>query len=499
MPRIPTVALLGLLARIASAQLESHQLTPSANMRLAPLAGGGHLILSERRFGIDSSHAQVLLADADWNVTPLAARRFQYPLWYLFDAVPTPSGMVASGTLPSGSIPQLHAVNNDGSLAWVTGFAGMQHSQHRIAMLFSEGAAIHGYTSQDGFFGSGVYRVETEQTGSGFAFRLTTVSNTQFRFYHGAKAGSPGNHVLGGSIRNTGTNEYDALLSHFTASGATWMKRFDLGGPNAGTEQVTGVVRLSNGEIGWALFTSGNPSRGFYLRTDLNGGVVGGALIVDPVGLYTAGITELDDGSILLSASSGPGVPRLIHLTAGGSLISATECNACPNGGIGRFHQNASGNLFGMGSSAIHSIGADGEACGYLPISGVTSTAFTPTLVDLAFVNNTSPAVTTTNLIMLERAPVGTMAQVCIQSGVNEVPARPPLTAHPVPCADRLWLGAPGEIVWNEPVEVRDMTGALALSTAYGMGVDIGALPTGMYVATLPRTSRRAVFIKAAD
>ncbi|MCW5898598.1 MAG: hypothetical protein KIT10_04950 [Flavobacteriales bacterium] len=499
MDRVFTFALLGLFAPSVHAQSpESHQLGNSAYLRLSPLAGGGHLILSERRFGIDSSHAQVLLVDAGWNVTPLAARRFQYPLWYMFDAAPIPTGMVVSGALTSGSIPQLHAVDMDGSLAWVTGFAGMQHSQHRIAMLFSEGPAIYGYTSQDGFFGSGMYRVEAEQTGTSFAFRLTTVSNTQFRFYSGAMAGTPAEHVLGGSIRNTGTNDYDALLGHFDASGATWMKRLDLGAPVSGIEQVSGVVRMTNGEHAWALMASGSPARGYFLRMDMDGNPLAGAVIEDPAGIYLAAIIQLDDGSLLLSGSRG-NTPILIRLTDTGSLISTMECSNCTTGGIGRFQRDAAGDLIASGSSVIFVLSADGEACGYVPNNTVTSSPYSPAFVDLAPVNNLTPTVTTTDLIMLERDPVGSIAQVCGATGIQEASGRSTLAAYPVPCGDRLWLGTPGEVARNEWVVVHDLSGALVADQGYGDGLDVRSLAPGMYVAVLPRLSQRALFMRAAD
>lgn len=500
MQRVIVLFLLGTLTHLAAAQTASHQLSDGGNLRLASLPGGAHLILAERTFGIDSSHAVVLLADADWNVTPLAARRFQDPLWYLFDAVPTPSGMVAAGHLPGGNEPQLHAVGTDGTFSWAKSFAGMSHFQRRIGMLFSEGAAVHGYTSQDGFFGSGMYRVGTDAGGSAFTFAETVVSGSQFRFYLGADAGTPGEHLLGGAIRTSGTNDYDVLLGRFTAGGAAWMKRFDLGSPDAGTEQVTGALRLADGSFGWAMYASGSPARGYFLRTDASGTPLGGTVIEHPQGVITGGIAQLGDGSVLIAGTSASGTPRLFRLSGAGGLLSAAECTSCSYGGVVRFHRDGPGVLHGLGNNTVHTIGSDGEVCGYVPMPGISATAFAPLPVNVAFTNNPSPAVTASDLTMLERTPVGSMAQVCGSSGSVEenAPQHGPV-AHPSPCAGRVWLGAPGEVAWNEPVEVRDLAGALAISTTYAQGIDVHALVPGIYVAVLPRTARRSVFVKAAE
>ncbi|MBK9176824.1 MAG: hypothetical protein IPM46_10925 [Flavobacteriales bacterium] len=436
MQRAFASAIAVILAASAYTQISTYELTDCAGFRMASLAGGGHLILAERRFGIDSSHAQVFMADDDWTVTPMAARRFQYPLWYLFDAAPSPSGIIASGHLTSGAIPQLHAVNADGSLAWAVGFNGMSNSQHRIAMLFADGAAHYGYTSQDGFFGSGVYRVEGEQTGSSFAFRLATVSGTQFRFYSGAPAETASNHVLGGSIRNTGTNDYDALLAHFSSAGATWMKRLDLGAPTSGIEQVSGVVRMSDGGYAWVLFASGIPARGYFLRTDANGAVLSGAVIEDPAGTYLSAVTQLSDGTFLLAGSTG-NAARLYRLHGNGTLLWTKECTGCAFGGISRFHRDQQDNLIGIGNCSIHLLTPEGDACGYVGIVGTTATAYTPNFVDLAPVNNTAPTVSVTPLL-LERSPVGGILPAC---GGSSVGGGPSTGNHGATCSsDRLGL-----------------------------------------------------------
>lgn len=493
--RVLVFMLLLFLGSASRAQYRTIAFPESSRLRMKALGSGGRLLVSERRFGFDSSHVQAIELDPLWAATPLSERRFPDYLWFMFDAAPAPGGMVVTGTLTSSYQPQLHLVNDDGSLAWARYFTGMTNSQTRIAMLFAEGADHYGYTNSDGFFGNGIYRVEGEETGTTFVVRYTTVAGLTYRMYTGSPAEVPENHVLGGSGIVTGSGEYDALIGHFSTNGCTWMKSMELNG-SGGLEEVAGVVRMSGGGYAIAMNASGTPSSGFLLRVDDSGAMLDCVRIDDPAGVYIGDVTQLYDGTFLLAGSTASGTGMLYRITGTGSLVWARSCATCVYNTISSFHLDPSNDLFGLSTSSVFEISPDGDACGFSNVSGVSVTPFTPVFTDHTPTNDLTPAVTVSSMNLFERPPVGSSAIVCGASGMADRAGGSPLTAHPVPTTDVVRLGSQGQLAWNEPVEIRDLTGALLRRTFYRDGLEIGRLAPGTYLVTVPRTGQRAIVLR---
>ncbi|MBP8822856.1 MAG: hypothetical protein KBH07_04365 [Flavobacteriales bacterium] len=473
----------------ATAQYQNVQLSDATRIRCTRWGADQAYMAVERRFAFDSSYVEFLQADAGWTITPLSSRRFAQPLGFLFDAVGTGDGMLCTGVLSYLSTPYMYKVDNDGSMGWARSLVGMAHAQTRIAKLFANGTAWYGYTNADGFFGSGMYRVQGDAAGSAFSIREITVANLIFRFYEGVTAGSGDSHVLCGAGMLTGGGAIEALLGHCDGSGATWMKQYSVSSA-AGAEEALAVCRTVAG--GYACVINAPEgtamTAGHLLRTDAAGNVLGCTKIARPSGIYLTAVTTLDDGSLLAAGATNAGTGMLFKFSPAGTLLWSRACTNCIYNTINAFYRNGNNDLFALGPNTIFGLGPDGLACNFSDVADVVSSSVSPVVADMAPVNNLSPAVSTAPLTLFERTPVNTSSPVCEGTAVAEPGARQAIVAWPVPTGGVVHLGNPGQVGPREEVVMRDASGRVVFRGHYAEGIDLGALAPGVYTGELPRT-----------
>lgn len=485
----------------ASAQTSTINISNSGRFRMASLgAGNGYLIASERRFSFDSSWVEMIELDASWNATTLATRRYSDPLWFLFDGVQVGSGMAMTGTLTSSYVPQLVRFGLDGTPTWTKNFSGMTHSQTRIAMLFTDGSYIFGFTNADNLAGNGVYRIECEGSiGANTSItEIATADNSSFRLYCGTAAEFPQIHVLGGTGVLPGSFDNQALLGRFALAGASWMKHYQLGSTGAQEEEVTGVVRMTGGGYACAMNATATSvtTDGFFMRVDDNGALIDCVKLSDVNGVYLSAIHQLYDGSFLLAGSTNGGVGMLYKLSGTGTLLWAQQCTSCFFSTINSFYTDPFGELFGLGPGTLYRITPDGDACGFAPASSVTAAAFTPVITDLIPVNTPSPPVTVGTQVLHERVSTSSATTICGPSAIEAAGAAGIITAFPNPVTTLLHLGEPGATATTERIILRDITGAVCFDGAYGAGIDVSALSSGLYTCEIARTLQRVRIIK---
>ena len=485
---------------IAHAQVSSTTLPAHTRFRVKDLDGGAHAIVAESPFGFDSSHVAYATASADWTLQPVAERRFTTdPLWFLFDAAPAPNGMFVTGTLTNTYRPQLHFINNDGSLAWCTGFDGMNASQTRFSVLVSEGANAVGYSNADGLAGDATYRVETDQAGSSFTLRrISTTDNLTFRLFTACGAGAPSEHLVGGVGITTGVGDIQALLGRFTTTGAAWLKQYEMGS-NGLTEELDGIVRLSGGGAACAITLSKDApaSIGAVMRVNDAGDVLWCNTLNFPGGLMLSAITEMGNGDLLVAGSDLTGRGVLLRLDASGTLLWSRKCASCFYNTINAFHRDAANTLYGLGRGTLFTLDESGVGCGFDALIDVTSTPYTPVITTLHPTVDMSPAVTTTAMAMLTRGPVSSATPDCTTTGIMERTADPAvLSARPQPTTGMLYLDPGDPLAANEPVHVFDITGAQVYRGAYGDGLDLQHLRSGVYSVELPIRHLRTLVIK---
>ena len=367
----------------------------------------------------------------------------------------------------------------------------MEGSQRRFPKLFAEGDDFVAYSNTDGFFSDLFYRLEGDASGTAWsAMEISTNDDVPQRFYDGTATGTPGDHILVGS-RVEGA-EAQVLLARIDGSGVQWMKQYDLGSAETQFEEATDAVTLSNGEFACVMTAreTASTTAAFVMRFNGNGDSIWTTKLTDTGGLFAEAITELADGSLLVAASSGF-APRLVKLTAGGTLSTVTGCATC-FGGIGSFKHTGNAGLVGTNGGMVFEITEEGLACDFTAIASVTAAPYSPVVTSIA---TTAVAATLTadDVPMLDRVPANMLSDGCVLSGMPEQHDRTPLKAYPVPSAGLVRLT---DARSGEPFTLRALDGRLVAQGRYRDGVDLGALASGAYLLELTTTGARVRLVR---
>ncbi len=472
---------------VTQAQVGNYSLNASTAMRLLDDGSGGSLLAIERRFGYDSAYVELLHADAGWNSTSITAYRFVPHLYYLFDAAKLSSGPLISGLLPNASQSSLLHLNNDGSLAWSVTIGGMDGYQRRFPKVFASGDDFVAYSNTDGFFSDLFYRLEGDATGTTWsAQEISTNDDVPSRFYNGVATGTIGEHVLVGSRRNN--TDAQALLARVNGSGVQWMKQYQLDSPDIEDEEAMDVVDLGNDE--YACVMKMNDGNGTFatlvMRFDGTGSPIWTTKLTDPGGLYGFALTNLNDGGLLVSATTGSTL-RLMRLSATGSLLWAKSCTTC-FGGITSFRRLDSGKLLGVSAARLYEFTEDGTACDLDAITTVTAVPFAPVVTSL-LATMTAATLTATQVPVLDRLPVNALSTTCVLSGVSEIPGSQMNTAWPTPTSGDVRIDGAHD---GDLYSVRAVDGRTVLHGSYRDGINLGGLTAGSYIIDLPSRGLRA-------
>ena len=451
----------------------------------------GHLLVSEHRFGFDSSWVDLIRLNPNGSLTPLTANCFADPLWFLFDATDGDGGIVVSGALTSSNVPQLVRYANDGSITWTKSFAGMQFSQTRFAVLLNQGFSITGYTSADSFGGNGLYRVSCNAE-TGFATQIrqvTTVENLQFRFDCGAATSFT--DVLGGSGVLPGSDDHTALLGAFNSTGALWMKQYQLGSAEPQNEEVVGTA-LNNSGYGCAMNSVGPDglSRGHFVLMDLAGVPQTGVLLTDAAGVRLTTVHAHPSGTFLVAGSIGTS-SLLLKFGLSFELLWAKRCSSCLNAPIDSFYDSPTSGTFGLGPGQLHKVLFNNEVCGYEPISTITATSYLPPFTDITPVNTAAPQVTEATIALLPRPAAANASVICGEVGFGENPASVSPVVSPSPFTNELFIT--GGVLPSDHVIVRDAQGRAVHVCTYSDGMQLGHLNSGLYLIELGRLRLKAI------
>ncbi|MCB0767762.1 MAG: hypothetical protein KDB95_11195, partial [Flavobacteriales bacterium] len=343
----------------------------------------------------------------------------------------------------------------------------------------------------DGFFSDLFYRLEGDASGTAWnAMEISTNDDVPQRFYDGTATGTPGDHILVGS-RVDGA-EAQVLMARIDGSGVQWMKQYDLGSAETQFEEATDAVTLSNGEFACIMTAreTASTTAAFVMRFNGNGDPIWTTKLTDAGGLFAGAVTELADGSLLVAASSGF-APRLMKLTSGGVLSSSTGCATC-FGGIGSFTRTGNGGLVGTNGGMVFEITEDGQACDFTAITTVVSAPFTPTVSNIA-ASATPTTLTAGDVPMLDRTPANALSDGCVLSSVHELEAGKVLQPYPVPSAGLVRLK---DVRPGERFVLRAMDGRAVMQGSYYDGVDLGALPSGVFMLELIASGSRARLVR---
>lgn len=485
---------LALVAMHSAAQETSTiSIANSTRLRMQDLGSSqGHLLVSEHRFGFDSSWVDLIRLNPNGSATPLTAQRFGDPLWFLFDAADGDGGVVVSGALANSYVPQLVRYANDGTFTWTKSFAGMQFSQTRFGLLLSDGfSTVTGYTNADGFGGNGLYRASCDPaTGNATEIvQVTTAEDLFFMFNCGVTYGAK--HVLGGSGLLPGSTDHKALLGAFDSNGALWLKQYQLGSAEPQSEEVIGIALFDNDVYACAMNSVGPDglSRGHFIIVDGAGVPLYGLLLTGAEDVHLTAVHRLQSGTFMVAGSSGTS-GLLLKLGLSNELVWSKRCSTCLNAPINSFYESSSG-TFGLGPGQIQNVIFNNNVCGYEPISTISATSYLPPYNDITPVNDNAPPVTVGTIALLPRPAAASASVICGEVGIGEDPADARALVSPNPFTDELFITS--GILPGDRVIVRDAQGRAVHVCTYGDGVQLGHLDAGLYLIELGRFRLKAI------
>lgn len=482
-------------APLGAQVLHNYSLPPGATRKFLPLdqGSGASVYVCDRAFGYDSSRVELLWTDAEQTTLLSVSHRLVYPLTFLNDAVKLDDGfLIAGGDYSSfGTLPFLLKIDLTGSVEWYGYFDNFgTFDQDQIVQVLSRGNAYTAYSYKGGTYDDHIYRVEGVPDGAAYTGQRIT-ADAQFRMYTAMATADPLRHLVGGTGTPTATPGNIHAMLMMNGGGTTWMKYYDLGGDYI--EDIYGITATSDGNyVACGHATLNSSFFGVVLKVDPQGDVIWCRKLYDQSGgLQLSAVHELANGELLVCGTNGNYIGALAKLDATGFPVSARWF---ADDRLQRFAMNGS-TLLVCGAYNRVELDAGGEGCGFTDVNNLTDTTFTPSVISLSpTVTTTTP--TTTSLTAQPRTPELAMAAGCIWSGVNENVAEGPISAYPVPTDRFVRLGGSSGLNARERIVLFDALGAVRYDGAYGDGVDLRALPPGVYVCTVPRLARMARVMK---
>lgn len=486
----------------ANAQTQmNYMITPAyATRALRPvdLGGGNTLYACERSFNYDSSYVELLWTDPFQAVTSSVSYRLQTPLTFLYDAEKLDDGFVFCGQTYD-VFPFVLKTDATGAVQWYYWMDNLAFFQRQIVRILPRGSDFTVYSAQGGILSTGVYRLEGNASGTTWSGNaIMAPGNIRMSVYETMAMTDPMEQLVAGTAYST-TDQQNllAMVMWTTASGATWMKTYDIE-PSSDTqsEEIRSLVATSDGNYVCAGYVTTGPStyEGFILKIDALGGVIWCKRYSDSSGgLLLSAVTELPGGELLAAGVDANYHCMVLNLDATGGLLQARRYLS-PGGGselTDDVFTNSIGELKLMTREKVINFSSGGASCDFVDVTTVAAASYTPTPVAHSMVN-TPFTPTTQSMNTFERTPVLGWVQTCVISGVEEMTATvPALHAFPDPSDGMVQFEPAGTFPRAERVVVRAISGAVVFDGPYNDGIDLQHATAGVYVIEIPRTQQR--------
>lgn len=492
---LPTLSVLCLLANCAGQDLHGFALNGYIRGHIPlDIGGGSTMHVCDRNFGYDSSYVELLATDAGQATIASASYRLPSFLTFLNGAAKLNDGVLVCGSSYNYQ-PMVLKASNARVVQWCKGFSDLQNSQDQVVSIVPRGADYTLYTYPGGTYSHHVYRIEGQSSGTTFnGIDISAAAN--FRVYRAIPTADPMVQLVCG----TGSDDADpgpmhTMLMKTDASGAQWMKLYDMGVPGVQIQDLYGVIQLADGNFLCSGYytTGGSSFQGVLLKVDPTGAVIWCKQYTDVSGgLFFNQASELGSGELLVAGINSAYQGLLIKLDATGTPIST---GLFPNDRLTTF-QRIDGQLSVHGPYTLLELDEAGNGCGLSPATNVTATSFTPTVTAIT-VGNSAFTPTTSTLATYSRTPALQWSTTCTFSGVEEgTIGDDGLRPYPVPTAGRVMLGEPGALLPNTRVRLLTLAGQLVREMPYGSGVDLEQEAAGVYVIEVPEAQRRILVTK---
>ncbi len=455
------------------------------------MGAGAMAYVCDRNFGYDSSYVELLLTDDLQATTGGTSNSLNTALTFMDDAAKLTDGILVCG---GNSLAMMLMLDNTGAVQWYKGFSSDQIDQDQLVAAVPNGNAFSAYSYPGGSFADHFFRVEGDVAGSSFT-GTKVQAPAQLRVYTATATSAPVVQLAGGTgYEGAMSSHLQALLVKSDASGALWMKLYDLGDPS-GSVEMYGVLPLSDGDFlcsGYA-YGSGPTYQGFAMKLDAAGTVIWCEKLSDVSGgLFLNQATELADGSLLLAGSNAAYQGLLVKLDASGASLSTRLFTADR---LLTFHRT-NGQLSVHGPNTMVQLDDAGNGCGLTDESAVTVQVISPTVTSLA-VTNTAVSFTPSSLTTATRTPVLQWNSTCTFTAVEEQTGnRALLRPWPVPTHDKVWIGGSGIVYPTEPFRLLDAQGLWLAAGRYGDGIDLSGLASGTYIVELPAQGEHFIVVK---
>lgn len=458
------------------------------------LGGGSTMHVCDRNFGYDSSYVEMLVTDADQATLTSTSYRLATPLTFLDHAAKLDDGVLVCGS-GYNYLPMVLKVSNAGVVNWCKGFSDLQNQQDQVVRIVPRGTDFTVYTYPGGTYSHHVYRIEGESTGSTFSGTdISAASN--FRLYQATPTTDPTVQFVCG----TGSNDADPgplrmMLMRTDASGAQWMKLYDMGVSGIQIQDLYDVIQLADGNVLCSgYFTvAGAGFQGAMIKVDPAGAVIWCKQYTDVSGgLFFNHVTELADGHLLVAGFNGSYQGLLIKLDASGTPIST---GLFADDRLNTF-QRINGQLSVHGGYTMLELDEAGNGCGLSAATNVTATAYTPVVTSIT-VGNSAFAPATIAMTTYTRTPVLQWSTSCTFSGLEEGQrGKDALRPYPVPTNGTVMLGEPGQLHASTRVRLLTLTGQVLREMPYGSGVDLEQEVAGAYIIEVPQAQQRVLVMK---
>lgn len=458
------------------------------------IGGGSTMHVCDRNFGYDSSYVELIATDAGQATIASASYRLTSYLTFLDGAAKLDDGVLVCGSSYNYQ-PMVLKASNAGVVQWCKGFSDLQNQQDQVVSIVPRGADYSLYSYPGGTYSHHVYRIEGQSSGTTFnGVDISAAAN--FRVYRAIPTTDPMVQLVCG----TGSDDAEpgvtrTMLMKTDASGAQWMKLYDMGVSGVQIQDLYGVIQLADGNfLCSGYFTTGGAGfQGVLIKVDATGAVIWCKQYTDVSGgLFFNQATELGSGDLLVAGINSAYQGLLIKLDASGTPIST---GSFPNDRLTTF-QRVGGQLSVHGPYTMLELDEAGNGCSLSPATNITATAFTPTVTAIT-VGNSAFTPTTSTIATFSRTPALQWSTTCTFSGMDEaLHGEDALQPYPVPTTGRVMLGEPGALRSYTRVRLMTLAGQVLREMAYGSGVDMEQFAAGTYLIEVPEAQRRVLVVK---